>query len=127
MKAALSLALVALVAALVAQAAKQSTNYGGMPKDVYFKKFPHVEREVVKSPLPHEVLEFGTDVPKAWNWADVDGENLITVLRNQHIPTYCGAPSHARAHTRRRRMLTPMRHRQRHRRVRPSAAPVRRV
>ena len=60
---------VALCFALAVAASK--TSFGGrLPHDVYFKKFPNVEREIVKSPQPHEVLEFGTDVPKAWNWAD---------------------------------------------------------
>ena len=33
-----------------------------------------------------------TDLPKTKDWRmDADGKNLLTKLRNQHIPNYCGA------------------------------------
>ncbi|KAK9810583.1 hypothetical protein WJX73_002238 [Symbiochloris irregularis] len=39
-------------------------------------------------PLP---LLAEKDLPKEWNWCDVNGPNLCVSSWNQHIPVYCGA------------------------------------
>lgn len=44
--------------------------------------------EVIKSPRP---LYSAEATPKAKDWRDVDGKTLVTVVKNQHIPQYCGS------------------------------------
>lgn len=43
----------------------------------------------VVSPLPYESSKI--QVPDAYDWRNVNGRNLVTVSRNQHLPQYCGS------------------------------------
>ncbi|KAF8069393.1 hypothetical protein HT031_001508 [Scenedesmus sp. PABB004] len=43
----------------------------------------------ITGPLPHE-LTTEDELPAALDWRNVDGTSYASVVRNQHIPNYCG-------------------------------------
>lgn len=57
-------------------------------RDSEFRKSPKAQR--ITEPLPHTYLK-PEDVPKSWDWRNVNGVNYASSTRNQHIPQYCGS------------------------------------
>ena len=68
------LASVSAIAAYTPEAA--------MPK---YNSTPTLLREKITGPRAHELLAVA-DLPANWDWRNVNGTNLLTESRNQHIP-----------------------------------------
>jgi len=43
------------------------------------------EKEYVVSPLPSKTVNMAA-IPTSYDWRNVNGKNLVTVSRNQHLP-----------------------------------------
>ena len=55
-------------------------------KDAPCRVKPEVEPELMEGTPLEDV-----DVPEQWLWNDVNGKSLVTTVRQQHIPQYCGS------------------------------------
>lgn len=93
----LSLAVMALLAVVVLGSpahphthkhSKPSPNISPRGARIFHK--PGQILRDVRSPEPKDYIDAST-LPAAWDWRNIDGQNLVSKDLNQHIPQYCGS------------------------------------
>ena len=55
-----------------------------------YQKYDGVVEHVIKSKLPHEYLK-ETDLPKSWDWRNINGTNYCGKVITQVNPNVCGS------------------------------------
>ncbi len=55
-----------------------------------YQKYDGVVEHVIKSKLPHEYLK-DTDLPKSWDWRNINGTNYCGKVLTQVNPNVCGS------------------------------------
>ena len=53
-----------------------------------FVRNPNRAEARIHTPLEHVSA---SSLPANWAWNNIDGVNMVTNVRNQHIPQYCGS------------------------------------
>jgi len=86
-----ALALVALVVMTEVVSGQKERRYvkkSCIKRDHEFRASPRAQH--ITAPLPHTYLK-KENLPKAFDWRNVNGVNFLSTTRNQHIPQYCGS------------------------------------
>ena len=52
---------------------------------------PILKQTVLKASSTKQIMLEENDMPDSFSWMNVSGRNYLTVVRNQHIPQYCGS------------------------------------
>ena len=67
----------------------ESNPFRRVSKDMPCRITPDVKpTPLIKNPLKWLSAE---DLPESKEWNNVDGTNFLTIIKNQHIPSYCGS------------------------------------
>ena len=79
-------AVLALTACIASASISEEIKPRRVSKDMPCRVKPAVlAAPRVSKPLPE------VDLPDQWLWSNVEGNNLLTTVRQQHIPQYCGS------------------------------------